>query len=179
MMTLDIPQANGLDTVRRVVKAISLGAHSIEEVADFTTFSTRHTGYRLHAARILGLINFDGDRLSLRAEGESLLETEISSTEERTIFFKAIESSAVIQLIAPELLTLCPPSIEEIRERLFGSTKLSRETAERRAGTLMAWRRYVMGQTIPARTRPPKAMSAPKTQSKKTDSKKPIQLSLF
>ena len=57
MMTLDIPQANGLETVRRVVKAIALGATTVDAVADFTTYSTRHTGYRLHAARILGLFH--------------------------------------------------------------------------------------------------------------------------
>ena len=178
MMTLDIPQANGLDTVRRVVKAVSLGAVTIEEVADFTTFSTRHTGYRLHAARILGLLDFEGDRLSLKGAGESLLESAPHSTEERSILFKAIESSAVIQLIAPELLTLCPPSIEEIKERLFSNTKLSKETAERRAGTLMAWRKYVLGQSTTGKLR--QRVTAPRRPQKPSKERsKPVQLSLF
>ena len=178
MMTLDIPQANGLETVRRVVKAISLGATTVDAVADFTTFSTRHTGYRLHAARILGLIHIEGDRLTLGSDGDSLLATNPGSPDERQIFFKAIESSAVIQIIAPELLTLCPPTIEDIRERLFKNTKLSRETAERRAGTLMAWRRYVLNQQSSNAPRN-RSQQLPRENKKKSTRNRPIQLSLF
>ena len=147
MITLDIPQANALDTVRRVIRSVALGATTIESIADLTTFSSRHASYRVHAARILGLLHSEGDRISLTPRGEKLLETALYTPEERAIFFSAIESSAVIQLLAPDLLTLCPPSVEELADRLFQNSKLSRETAERRAGTLISWRKYVLGQT--------------------------------
>ena len=147
MITLDIPQANALDTVRRVVKVISLGASSSEAVAALAAYSSRHANYRIHAARILGLVHSEGDSLSIMPKGEQLLETQPYSAQERSVFFSAIESSAVIQVLTPELLTLCPPSREELAERLFKNSKLSRETAQRRANGLLSWRRYVLGES--------------------------------
>ena len=153
MITLDIPQANALEKVRRVIKTVSLGATTLEAVADLTTFSSRHTSYRLHAARILGLLHSEGDRVSLTARGERLLETEPYSSDERALLCSAIESSAVIQVLAPDLLTLCPPNLEELATRLFQNSRLSRETAERRAGTLISWRKYVLGETLSTKRR--------------------------
>ena len=178
MITLDIPQANALDTVRRVIKSVSLGAHTLESVADLTTYSSRHTSYRLHAARILGFLNSEGDRVSLTPRGERLLETDPFSPEERAAFCSAIESSAVIQVLAPDLLTLCPPNQEELTNRLFQNSRLSKETAERRAGTLITWRKYVMGQAQPTR-RKERSMGA--KGKKKTMANRPMgeQLSLF
>ena len=162
MITLDIPQANALDTVRRVIKVVAIGATSTESVADFTQFSSRHANYRIHAARILGLLHAEGDRLSITPRGERLLETEPYSSKERSLFFAAIESSAVIQILAPDLLTLCPPTRDELAERLFSNSKLSRETADRRANGLLTWRKYVLGQSVPAKPRATRVSKKPR-----------------
>ena len=179
MITLDIPQANALDTVRRVIKSVSLGAHTLESVADLTTFSSRHTSYRLHAARILGFVSREGDRVSLTPRGERLLETDPFSMEERSAFCAAIESSAVIQVLAPDLLTLCPPSQEELTNRLFQNSRLSKETAERRAGTLITWRKYVLNQS--QTTRRKERTSGGVKGKKNAPNRRPMgeQLSLF
>ncbi|MGB0646001.1 MAG: DUF7226 domain-containing protein [Bradymonadia bacterium] len=147
MITLDIPQANALDKVRRVVKVISLGANSAESVAALAEYSSRHASYRIHAARILGFVQSEGDNHSLTPRGEQLLDTQPYSAKERATLFSAIESSAVIQVLAPDLLTLCPPSRYELADRLFKNSKLSRETADRRANGLLSWRKYVLGET--------------------------------
>ena len=178
MITLDIPQANALETVRRVVKSVSLGANTLEAIADLTAFSSRHTSYRLHAARILGLLHSEGDRVSLTPRGERLLDTDAYSSEERTVFCSAIESSAVIQVLAPDLLTLCPPNQDELASRLFQNSRLSKETAERRAGTLISWRKYVLGQTLPEQKtdKPPRSKARKPTLPSQARGE---QLSLF
>jgi hypothetical protein len=178
MITLDIPQANALDTVRRVVKVISIGATSSEAVAALAQYSSRHANYRIHAARILGLVHSEGDTLSIMSKGEQLLETLPYSTEERSVLFTAIESSAVIQVLSPDLLTLCPPSREELAERLFKNSKLSRETAYRRANGLLSWRRYVLGETTKPDARSGVQLAAKKDKKRNT-SMFGEQLSLF
>ena len=178
MITLDIPQANALDTVRRIVKVVSIGANSSEGVAALAEYSSRHTNYRIHAARILGFVHSEGDVLSLTPRGEHLLETQPYSADERSAFFRAIESSAVIQVLTPDRLTLCPPSRSELAERLFKNSKLSRETSDRRANGLLSWRKYVLGETAKG-----PQVSAPqpttKRAKKRTQSIFGEQLSLF
>jgi hypothetical protein len=173
MRSIDIPQANALETVRQVVHAVDLGVRRLDALADFSGYSIRHTGYRLHAARILGLVRLDGDEASITALGERLLCTDPHTEKERAVFYDAIASSAVIQLLVPDLLSLVPPNTESITERLFQETKLGKVTASRRAGGLLAWRRYVYGDRAPERkirpSRKPAAINA--TQGE--------QLSLF
>src|SRR4051812_2090061 len=52
----DIPQANSLDRVRAVVRAILEGAEDAEDIGKVVDLSPRHTDYYLQAARILDLI---------------------------------------------------------------------------------------------------------------------------
>ena len=94
LRSIDVPQANALETVRQVVYAIDRGICRLEELADFTGFSVRHTGYRVHAARILGLVRLVDDEASITALGERLLCTDPKSTKERSVFYDAIVGSA-------------------------------------------------------------------------------------
>lgn len=153
MQTLDIPQANDLDTVRRVLHAVWRGARTLEAIAGFTDFSTRHTQYRVHAARVLGLAKIEGDEVIITTLGDRLLATAWHSAEEREVYTRAIEGCEVIQTIAPDLLGRRAPEIEELAERLFRQSRLGPETARRRANGLLAWRRHVLGETLarPAR----------------------------
>jgi hypothetical protein len=172
MRSLDIPQANALETVRQVVKAIDLGVKTAEAIADYTGFSFRHAGYRLHAARILGLIRQEGDESALTPLGERLVAAEPRSEIERSVFYDAIQGSAVIQLLVPDLLSLVPPESEVIADRLFQESKLSRTTSLRRAGGLLSWRRYVFGDDAETRRRR-------SSRADKVEANEPVQLSLF
>jgi len=175
MRSIDIPQANTLDSVRLVVHSIDLGVRRIETLSDFTGFSLRHTGYRLHAARIIGLVSMDGDDAYVTALGERLLCTDPQSEAERAVFYDAIQGSAVIQLLVPELLSLVPPTTEVIAERLFTQSKLGKATALRRAGGLMSWRRYVFGDA-PTPHRPRRKSRKPAPMKSESTGE---QLSLF
>ena len=161
MQSIDIPQANALETVRQLIRAIELGVTRVESLADYTDYSTRHVGYRLHAARILGLVRLHGDDAAITPLGERLLATEPHTEAERAVYYDAVQGSAVIQLLVPDLLSLMPPRTEQIAERLFQSTKLSRSTSTRRANALMAWRKYILGHAAAPR-RPRPASKSPK-----------------
>ncbi len=145
MRTLDVPQANDLDTVRAVLRATSLGADDLDAVCDFTTFSRRHAQYRLHAGRILGLLRLEGDDVSITPLGERLVEAHPHTDAERQVFYEAVQSSAVLALLAPDLLSRNPPSVEDLAERLFREAGLGRNTALRRAGGLLTWRHRILG----------------------------------
>ena len=173
MQSIDIPQANALETVRQLIRAIELGVTRVETLADYTDYSARHVGYRLHAARILGLVRLQGDDAEITPLGERLLATQPHSEAERAVYYDAVQGSAVIQLLVPDLLSLMPPQPEQIAERLFQSTKLSRSTSTRRANALMAWRRYILGHTATPR-RPRPASKGPRAEQPGAQ-----QLSLF
>ncbi len=168
MQTLDIPQANKLESVRAVILAAHRGSETIEQISDFTGFSLRHTQYSVHAGRVLGLLRVEDEVVWVKPAGLRLLETETRSDAERDVLYKAIQTSKVMGILAPDLLRPTCPSLGDLTERLFKETTLSRSTAERRANGLLAWRRYVMGQE-----------SMPKKREPKGRPKKSEQLSLF
>ncbi len=170
MQTLDIPQANALETVRTVLRAVHLGARTIEDISHFTAYSDRHVQYRVHAARILGLAQLERDQVWLTTLGEKLMDSERRSDQERIIFYDAIQACPVIQIVAPDLLSDRPPTVEELSERIFQQSKLSLTTAERRAGGLMTWRQYVLNRKTPGRK---------PVQGRAKKNRKPVQLSLF
>ena len=117
----------------------------------------------------------DGDEAHVTALGERLLCTDPHSEAERAVFYDAIQGSAVIQLLVPELLSLVPPSTDTIAERLFAQSKLGRATALRRAGGLMSWRRYVFGDAPPTQ-RPRRKSRKPEPMKSESTGE---QLSLF
>lgn len=152
MRTLDVPQANDLDSVRAVVRAVTLGADDLDAVCDFTTYSRRHAQYRLHAARILGLVRLEGDNVSVTPLGERLVEARPHTDAERALFYKAVQGSAVLSVLAPELLSRAPPTVETLADRLFQEAGLGRNTALRRAGGLLSWRRRILGPSSEGHT---------------------------
>lgn len=159
MRTLDVPQANDLDTVRAVVRAVSRGSGTRDLVSDFTGYSRRHAQYRLHAARVLGLLTVEGDTFMITTLGERLIEAELGSEPERAVYYDAVQRSPVLQVLAPDLLGREWPQLETLTHRLFETCEMSHATAERRAGGLLAWRRRIMGQEAAARPAPAPAPS--------------------
>ncbi len=166
MNTLDIPQANDLSTVRAVVSAVGSGAPKVEDVVERTGFSRRHVQYRVHAARVLGLLAIEGETLTLTRDGERLLATHIGTHDERAAFCRAIEASPELRVFAPDLTGPQAPFASDLCERILAVSKLSPNTAMRRAEGLLSWRRQVLDQVVPTAAPPPPA-------------EKPRQLSLF
>ena len=150
MNTVDVPQANDLSTVRQVVAAVASGAFDLKAVAGWTTFSRRHTQYRVHAARILALVTMDDlGVLALTAMGQRLLDTAPDSESERVAFGDAILHSPTMRRLAPKLLDPEPPTQDEIAQNLVKQAHLGAATARRRAGGLLTWRRRVLNEPYP------------------------------
>ena len=137
----DVPQAPNLARVRLVIASIAGGAATIDEIAEETDISARHLGYALRAAQTLALL--DGARRPTPA-GLALIETDQESAEERAAFRSSIEGSAILQAIAPTLLSLTPPTKKVLAGRIEKLTGLSTATAAHRASDLLAWREQVL-----------------------------------
>lgn len=145
LSSLDVPQADRLATVRRVVDAVARGAVFAAGVAESCGYSMRHTHYRLHAARLLGFVRMHSASIVLLTRlGESLTATRAGGDEEREVMEKAIRRSRIIATIAPRLLSNRPPTVREIARRIQDSAGLSASTAERRARVLLGWRSHVL-----------------------------------
>lgn len=154
----DVPQADDLQKVRRVIDAAGDGPIPVESIAEVSGFSQRHAYYRVNAARTLELLQIVSGFVIIAPSGLALLETAIGSTEERDAFREAIASSHVISLVAPRLLAARTPSVTQIERNIMRLTTMSQSTASRRAHCLLSWRRQlIMSQlSLPA----PKPVSA-------------------
>ena len=74
LTSIEIPQADSLENVRRVVSAIAAGASSRKEISDKTDISVRHIDYAIHAAKSLGFLAA-ADALSITDSGRALAAT--------------------------------------------------------------------------------------------------------
>lgn len=124
-----------------MIAAIASGAATIDEIAEETDISARHLGYALRAAQTLDLL--DGARKPTPA-GLALIETDQESKGEREAFRKSIEASAILQAIAPTLLSSTPPTKKLLAGRIEKLTGLSTATAAHRASDLLAWREQLL-----------------------------------
>jgi hypothetical protein len=139
----DVPQAPNLARVRLVIAAIAGGAATIDEIAEETDISARHLGYALRAAQTLDLL--DSARQPTPA-GLALIETDQESEAERQAFRASIEQSAILQAIAPTLLSPTPPTKKVLAGRIEKLTGLSTATAAHRASDLLAWRDQLLDE---------------------------------
>lgn len=141
LKTSDVPQADSLALVRRVLEAIAVSpSTAVKDVAEKTKFSERHVRYRLQAARILGFLQREGEP-ELTPRAKRLLATKTGSPEEKKQLVSAISHCASVQLIAPNLLTLPQVDVKKLGDRITRLSGLSPATAERRAVVLKSWHR--------------------------------------
>lgn len=138
----DIPQAT-LERTREIVDAVVRGAVSRAGVAASTGVAPRQVAYGVVSARILGLLIGD-EVLSATELGRALARTEMGSADECEVFRRAIEASAMIDAVAPGLLSEEPPSRELVAANIRDSVGLSENTAAHRAGMLFGWRKRLL-----------------------------------
>ncbi|WP_437707296.1 hypothetical protein WMF45_26545 [Sorangium sp. So ce448] len=144
----EIPQADNLANVRRVLEALSGGVTEKEQISEQTGISLRHVGYALAAARVLGWLGDDG--ASITPAARELLATSSGSADERTHLRRAIFACEVVKEVAPDLLEPAAPTREALARRIFRFTAgIGKETARRRAQTLLAWRSQVLERQLP------------------------------
>lgn len=141
LKTSDVPQADSLTLVRRVLEAIAVSPSlAVKDLAERTEFSARHVRYRIQAARILGFVDPEGEpKLTPRAK--RLLATTVGSPDERNQLMKAINNSEPVRILAPGLLASSEVDVKKLAVRIGRLSGLSPATAERRAVVLRSWHR--------------------------------------
>jgi hypothetical protein len=145
----DIPQADSLENVRRIIDAVADGAKTKADVAERTGINPRHVLYGLHTARVLGfLVEEEGGGFGVTAGGTTLRQSPAGSTAERDAFRTAIQDSEIIDSIAPQLLSDKPPTHDAITQKIVKLSGLSDSTAGRRAQTLISWRTQIVGGPV-------------------------------
>lgn len=148
LRSTEIPQADSLPNVRRVLAALAAGAVTKEQISEQTEISLRQVEYALKAACILGLLG--DDDTSMTPSGQELLATASGTGEERSCLRHAILRCEVVKQVAPELLGPTAPTRDALARRIFRCTAgIGKETASRRAQTLLAWRSQVLEVQLP------------------------------
>jgi HJR/Mrr/RecB family endonuclease len=148
--TLDVPQADRLSNVRQLVAAVRDGIEHTATLYELLGVDYRHYLYYRQAALILGVVEFDARAvLRVTSFGQRLLATGDGSRDERQVFAEAI---AVARALRPFASFFAGEPVEsaQLARRLEVLTGLSPTTAERRAQTLIKWRRYIQGPEAPA-----------------------------
>ncbi len=139
----DIPQADNLQRVRKVIDVVAQGVSNADKVAEKTKISPRHVAYMLNAAKVLGFVTRE-EGFSLTEQGRAIAATPVDSEAERVCIREAYERSEVLRRLAPGLFSKRAPSLSVIANHIEEFGRLSRATAERRAQTLLSWRTQVL-----------------------------------
>lgn len=146
LQSIDIPQAR-LHMVRALLDAIAAGAHTQATIIEATDASRRHVQYRLQAARVLGLVVFDGATVHLSSAGAELLKTRPGTTQAAAHWTSVIAGCAVLERLAPNLLADDGPDAESIYVNISAASDLSEATARRRARDIYSWRLHILSST--------------------------------
>jgi predicted AAA+ superfamily ATPase len=140
----DVPQKDSLAIVRRVVHGCHEGFATIPDLSRWASLSDRHSAYAVRAAGVLGWLTTGRDGYEATDLGRALLKTSEGSRAERSRFRQSIEQSPVLKALAPKLLANKSPTREAVACRIAEKTGLAEDTAFRRAGTLLSWRRQAV-----------------------------------
>jgi hypothetical protein len=138
LASIDVPQADRLEAIRELVRAVGSGFRSPEDLGREADLSDRHVAYYLQAARILGLLALKPE-IRMLPLGERLLATTTGGLEEAEIFRAAVQANRALLDVTGDFLTNTEDRAT-VSARLQGATDLSPATADRRARTLVAWR---------------------------------------
>lgn len=144
LTSADVPQEDNLHNVRLVAQAIADGLEDTQSIADRAKISRRHVGYAINACFVLGWVAETPEKLAASDAARALFKTTPGSAEEKALLRASIEGSAAIHAIAPALLAAGEPDRPAIVERIAAATGLSKSTSDRRAQTLLSWRRQVL-----------------------------------
>jgi hypothetical protein len=142
-----VPQADSLPKVRELVRAVAARRPvPIRDAGLAAGLSPRHAAYYGRAAETLGLIIGGDHAYEVSALGQQLLATEAGSETERAAFRDAFARSPLMAIDPQLLVARYEPSREKLSSRIETMTGLSWSTAHRRAGTLLAWREFMLAQ---------------------------------
>lgn len=143
ILTRDIPQADELSDVLKVVEAVSEGAVTYQKIANAIGKVERQGRYYRLAAEILGLIDSAGSNRSvLTPLGNEYVHA--SSAKKRTVALQAVLGARIFQRVIPFLESKLPAGcqLEDFNAFLESVTEATGDTMmPRRAHTLIGWLR--------------------------------------
>ena len=144
LRTIDVPQADSLQSVRTIVRAIAdSGETSPSELSRVTGVSERHVRYRIATARVLNLVAVGDGHMLISERGRQLLGTTVGSPDETKQLRRAVEDCAIVRGVAAGLLTAGDFDFNGVATMIMKRAGLSQATAERRAQVLRSWRRQL------------------------------------
>lgn len=146
----NIPQADSLPHLRTFLEFVDTGL-SVADSGARADLSERHTAYYARAAQTLGLLDAEDSVTEL---GRELLATPTYSPEERNVWERAIQSSVELMQVAPNLLKPREPTTDSLARGIRQHSALSPATAERRAETLLRWRKHLLQLPLPMPAQP-------------------------
>jgi hypothetical protein len=140
-----IPQANDLDKVIELVFKVSEGFNDYQKIAQYFNFDERQSSYYREAAGALGLVSAKEGKYYLTEAGRLLVKL---PTEKRNIFVVELLSDFNLVKQGLDLLKSSGELQQEDVEKIIASSsKLSGSTVPRRAGSLMAWFKWIAEST--------------------------------
>jgi len=144
----DIPQADSLDSVRRIVEVVHDGLVTRNEIGLATGYSPRHVQYKIASAVILGFLE-KLEEIKVTHIGKIWLQKQVSSNDESIFLKNCIEKTKVYQLVAQDLFESARPDKKVLAKRIIDHGNLSESTALRRASTLIAWSNRIRQYYLP------------------------------
>ena len=140
----DIPQADKLSDVLKVVEDVSGGSVTFQRIANTIGKGERQGRYYRRAAEILGLIDRTGSNLSeVTPLGQEYVNA--SDPRKRTIALEAVLGTRIFQRIIPFLESKLPNGCRPEDFKNFLESVTEEDTGEtmmpRRASTLIGWLR--------------------------------------
>jgi hypothetical protein len=136
-----IPQANDLNKVIELVFKVSEGLNEYKSIAEYFGFDERQSSYYREAAEALGLVTRDAGRYHLTETAQHLI---TASAEKRNLFIVRLVSEFDLVKFSLDLLQgngrLSRADIEKV---IADNSRLSGSTVPRRAGSLVAWLKWI------------------------------------
>jgi hypothetical protein len=141
-----IPQAT-LEGIRAAVDAVGRGARTPEEIQKRLRFSARRAAYAVSAGRVLGFLTTTEGGIRESNAGRELSATRLRSEQEAQVLSRSIADNAVLNELAPGLLSADPPTLSAIAGKM-AALGLSRNTALHRAKMLLQWRTVLLNRRM-------------------------------
>lgn len=136
-----IPQANDLNKVVELTFKVSEGINNYKDVAEYFGFDERQSSYYREAAEAVGLATREGGKYSLTETGKLLISLPV---EKRNLFVVGLVSDFDLVKLSLDLLRKSGRLARTDIETLIGeNSRLSGSTVPRRAGSLVAWLRWI------------------------------------
>ncbi|HKU41806.1 MAG TPA: hypothetical protein VJR89_26800 [Polyangiales bacterium] len=164
-----IPQADNLRKLRAVIEAIASGARLPGAIGDAAGLRERAARYHIAAARTLGWLELEDAVPALTPAGRSLLRTRPDSPAEAELMARAIDQSAALRVVLRPFVFDGAVTREELTADLLARTQLAAATAQRRAETLISWRRQLNTRGLQSATaqltlKPPPLHAKPRSR---------------